>query len=74
MDRAPRQGGKPRPPQTPLLLSCHVPFGEYLNDLYTYKDRMEHYKDERARECYKLVCDFLAYAKEKGMTVMIEED
>ena len=47
---------------------------EYLNDLYTYKERMEHYKDERARECYKLVCDFLLYAKETGMTVLVEEE
>lgn len=47
---------------------------EYLNDLYTYKERMEHYKDERARECYRLICDFLAYAKETGMTVMVEEE
>ena len=47
---------------------------EYLNDLYTYKERMEHYKDERARECYRLICDFLAYAKETGMTVMVEKE
>ena len=47
---------------------------EYLSDLYTYKERMENYKDDRARGCYKLVCDFLAYAKETGMTVMVEED
>ncbi|MBE6848482.1 MAG: hypothetical protein E7502_01040 [Ruminococcus sp.] len=47
---------------------------EYLNDLYTYKERMEHYKDERSRECYRLICDFLAYAKETGMTVMVEEE
>ena len=47
---------------------------EYLNDLYTYKERMEHYKDEWARDVYHLLCDFLAYAKETGMTVMVEED
>ena len=47
---------------------------EYLNDLYTYKERMAHYKDEQARACYKLICDFLAYAKEIGMTVMVDEE
>ena len=47
---------------------------EYLNDLYTYKERMANYKDEQVRECYRLICDFLAYAKETGMTVMFEEE
>ncbi len=54
-----------------------IPIGdldEYLNDLYTYKERMENYKDERARECYKLICDFLAYAKKTGMAVMVDEE
>jgi hypothetical protein len=35
---------------------------------------MANYKDGRARECYRLICDFLAYAKETGMTVMVEEE
>ena len=54
-----------------------IPIGdldEYLNDLYTYNERMANYKDERARECYRLICDFLAYAKETGMTVVVGEE
>ena len=42
--------------------------------LYTYKDKMEKHDNPESRECYKLVCDFLAYAKETGMTVMVEEE
>ena len=47
---------------------------EYLNDLYTYKDKMEKHDNLESRECYKLVCVFLAFAKETGMTVMVEEE
>ena len=47
---------------------------EYLNDLYSYRGKMENYENPKSRECYKLVCDFLAYAKETGMTVMVEEE
>lgn len=47
---------------------------EYLNDLYTYKERMANYKDDQARECYRLICDFLAYAKKTGMAVMVDEE
>ena len=47
---------------------------EYLNDLYSYRDKIEQYDDINVRECYNLICDFLAYAKETGMTVMVEEE
>ena len=47
---------------------------EYLNDLYSYRDKMENYENPESRECYKLVCDFLSYAKETGRTVLVEEE
>ena len=46
---------------------------EYLNDLYTYKTRMEHYEYPDSRKVYQLICDFLEYARENGMTVTVEE-
>ena len=46
---------------------------EYLHDLCTYKSRMEHHEYPDSRKVYQLICDFLAYAKKTGMTVMVEE-
>lgn len=46
---------------------------EYLNDLYTYKNRMENYEDPDSRKVYQLVCRFLEYARENGWTVTVEQ-
>ncbi len=47
---------------------------EYLNDLYTNNERIANNNARRERECFRLICDFLAYAKETGMTVMVDEE
>ena len=46
---------------------------EYLNDLYTYKRRMEHCEYPDSLKVYQLVCKFLEYAKENGLTVTVEQ-
>jgi len=46
---------------------------EYLSDLYTYKEKMNEHEYEESREVYKLICYFLEYAKQEGLTVMLEQ-
>lgn len=42
---------------------------EYLGDLYIYKDRR--FRFEETKDCYKLLCSFLEYAKKERLTVLV---
>ena len=42
---------------------------EYLLDLMNYKNK--HFRFEKTQECYKLLCDFLKYAKNNNKTVKV---
>ena len=46
-----------------------IDVNEYLNDLYTYDKHT--FDFEETRECYKLLCGFLEYAKKNGKTVKV---
>ena len=56
--------------QHPVLIDD---IDEYLTDLYSYKSRMENYKNPDSLKVYLLICNFLEYAKINGFTVMVEE-